>query len=490
MLNDIAILKGETLSGTVQEKLLYFKEMFLNDDVLRYRELECNGFNAAVLFSDSMISNEVLGECVIRPLLLCEKPQNKRASDYLIKSVIFAGEIKKTNLVLDMVRGVLYGDTVILLDDDCLVVNTKGFRTRGINEPNDERILQGPREGFDETAMLNFVMLRRKLPTPDLRCEITYLGRRTDTKVFICYLDSLVKKDVLDTLKRRLKKIDIDGVLDSNYINELIKDNRYSLFKSSGTTERPDVVAARLLEGRVALIVDGTPVVITLPYLFQENFQSDEDYYLNFLVANIGRGLRYICFAISTLVPALYLCLTNFFPSLLPTSFVISISAARAGVPFPSFLECIVLVFIFEILKEAGVRMPQSLGHALSIVGGLVVGQAAVDAKIVSAPMLIVVALSGICGLMIPKLKGAVFYLRILFIIMASTLGFFGLFSGVVFTLINIFKMNSFGVDYTASVAEFSFTSLKDDYIRAPFWWLKTRSKDLSHNVTRMRDKK
>lgn len=489
MLNNIENLKSEILKGSVNEKLEYFKNLFSGDDVFRFRELSCNGFNAAVLFCDSMVNNEVLGECVIRPLLLCEKPQGVRSDEFVFKSVLFAGEITKTDLVLDMVRGILYGDTVILLDNDCLVVNTKGFRTRGINEPNDERILQGPREGFDETAMLNFCMLRRKLPTPDLKCEIINMGRRTDTKVFICYLDSLVKISVLKELKRRLKKIDIDGILDSNYINELIKDNKYSLFKSAGTTERPDIVAARLLEGRIAIIVDGTPVVLTLPYLFQENFQSDEDYYLNFLVANIGRGLRYICFFLSIIVPAVYLCLTNFFPALLPTSFVISISASRSGVPFPAFLEAIVLIFIFEILKETGIRMPQSLGHALSIVGGLVIGQAAVDAKIVSAPMLIVIALSGICGLMIPKLKGAVFYYRLFLVVLSSFLGFFGLFVGVTVMLISIFKMQSFTVDYTGSIKEFTFNSLKDDYIRAPFWFLKTRPTELTSNTVRMRKK-
>ena len=490
MLNDIQNLKGERISGSVKEKLKYFQTMFSGDDVFRFRELSCKGFSAAVLFCDSMVNNEVLGECVIRPLLICEKPENIRSDEFILKSVLFAGEIKKTDQVLDLVRGILYGDTVILLDNDCLVVNTKGFRTRGINEPNDERILQGPREGFDETAMLNFVMLRRKLPTPDLKCEISNIGRRTDTKVFICYLESLVKKNILKEVKRRLKQIDIDGVLDSNYINELIKENKYSLFKSSGTTERPDIVAARLLEGRIAIIVDGTPVVITLPYLFQENFQSDEDYYLNFFVANVGRILRYVCFFLSITVPAIYLCLTNFFPALLPTSFVISISASRSGVPFPSFLEAIVLIFIFEILKETGIRMPQSLGHALSIVGGLVIGQAAVDAKIVSAPMLIVIALSGICGLMIPKLKGAVFYFRLFFVILSSFLCLFCLFLGVTIMLISIFKMKSFTVDYTASIKEFNFNSLKDDYIRAPFWFLKTRPNAITNNTVRMREKK
>ena len=485
MLNDIKNLEGQKTSGNLQEKLTYFKKLFENDAVFRYRELNCNGFTCAVLFMDGMINYELLSESIIRPLLICDI-NKERVDEFLYKSVIFAGEIKKTDLVIDIVRGLLFGDTIILLDGDCLVINTKGFRTRGIQEPEDERILQGPREGFDETAMLNLAMLRRKLPTPDLNIEYMNIGRRTDTKIYICYLNSLVKQNVLKSLKKRLKEIDIDGVLDSNYINELTKENRYSFFKSAGSTERPDIVAARLLEGRVAVFVDGSPVCMTIPYLFVENFQSDEDYYLNFLVANIGRILRYTCFFLSICIPPLYLAIVNFFPALLPTSFIISISSARAAIPFPAFFECIILTFIFEILKEAGIRMPQSLGHALSIVGGLVVGQAAVDAKIVSAPMLIVVALSGISGLMIPRLKGAVFYFRLIFIILASFLGFFGFFAGVTVMLISIFNMESFSVDYTHSLKEFSYSSLKDDYIRAPWWKMKTRPDSLTKNITRM----
>lgn len=488
MYNNLEDFKDKHISGSLKEKTEYFKDIFKNDAVFRYRTLSCHGFDCTLMFMDGLINADTLSESIVRPLLLASPEKGEKIDDFVQKKVVFVGELKRTTEVLEILRGLLYGDTVILLEEgDAMVINTKGWRTRGISEPNDERILQGPREGFDEAAMLNIAMLRRKLPTPDLQVEMQHLGKRTDTKVFICYLASLIKKDVLKELKKRLSKINIDGVLDSNYINELIKDNRYSILKTVGTTERPDIVAARLLEGRVAVIVDGTPVVLTLPYLFCENFQSDDDYYLNFWVASVGRMLRYICFFLATSVPAIYLSLVNFFPSLLPTTFVISISAARSGIPFPAFVECIILIFVFEVLKETGVRMPQSLGHALSIVGGLVVGQAAVEAKIVSAPMLIVVALSGICGLMIPRLKGVVFYARIIFTLMSSLFGLLGFFTGISALLVLTLKMDSFGADYSESAKRFNMSSLKDVYWRVPWWQMRTRPMTLSDNQIRNR---
>ena len=207
-------------------------------------------------------------------------------------------------------------------------------------------------------------MIRRKLLTPDLCTEMVRIGRRSDTIVFICYLDSLADEGTVSELKRRLSKIDIDGILDTNYIAEFIRDRPHSIFKTSGTTERPDTVAARLLEGRIAVIADGTPVVLTLPYLFSENFQSDEDYYLNYTVASVGRLLRYICFFLSVSIPAAFVAAVTYHKELLPTSLAITVTQLRGGVPFPAFVECILLIFVFEILKETGVRMPQSLGHA------------------------------------------------------------------------------------------------------------------------------
>ncbi len=466
---------GVTLSVSLEENIKLFNSIFKKDSVLRLKRISVRGvheYDCAIFYMDGMVNVEMLNDSVVRPLLTVK---NERREDsligYISKQVLFASETKKTSDVPDILRSVLYGDTLLLVDGcaEALTINTKGWRTRGISEPEDERILQGPREGFDEAALLNLAMIRRKLLTPDLCTEMIRVGRRSDTLVYICYLDSLVDRQTLEEVKRRIQCLDMDGILDSNYIIEQIRDYPGSLFKTSGSTERPDIVAARLLEGRIAIVVDGTPVVVTVPYLFSENFQSDEDYYLNYIVSSVGRALRYICFFISISIPAIFVGAITFHKELLPTSLALTVTQLRGGVPFPAFAECILLIFVFEILKETGVRMPQSLGHALSIVGGLVVGQAAVEARIISAPMLIVVALSGISGLMIPRLKGAVFYLRFIFVCLSALFGLYGYIAGMALVLIHILDISSFGTSYTVSLSHADRQSLKDTVLRAPW---------------------
>ena len=492
MNRELNSFKEKNISGALQSDIKLFTEIFKKDAVFRKREISSNLTNACILFMDGMVNTEVINESIVKPLILAKNSEKTNdIANYIKNSIIFANEIKLTSNIAEMLSGILYGDTVLLVDKSktALIINTKGWRTRGISEPNDERVLQGPREGFDEALMLNLAMLRRKLPTPDLCVEYLSVGRKTDTKIFICYIDSVVKKRTVEIIKKRIKKIDIDGVLDSNYINELINDNKNSWFKTIGSTERPDVVAARLLEGRVALMVDGTPVVLTIPYLFVENFQSDDDYYLNFWFAAIGRILRYICFFIAVFAPALYVAITIYNPQLLPTPFLLSVATSRGGIPFSTFVECIVLSIIFEVLKETGIRMAQGVGHALSIVGGLVVGQAAVEAKIICAPLLIVVALSGIAGLMLPKLKTAIFYYKIILILFATFLGLFGVFVGSTIMFVKILSLRSFGSDYTESLLLFSKSSLKDTLIRVPWNFMVSRPYSLTENLRRFRMK-
>ncbi len=480
----------ETLSlcGEITRDIALFKEIFKLDDVLRTRELKIAGQRDAVLFyMDGMVNAQVINDSVVRPLVTAAEAGEDIA--FIATRILFANEVSTAASVTDMLRAVLYGDTLLIVNGHktALTLNTKGWRTRGISEPADERVLQGPREGFDEAAMFNLAMIRRKLLTPDLCIELQRVGRRTDTPVFICYLGSLASPETVKELKRRLKKIDIDGILDSNYITEIIRDHRTSLLKTVGSTERPDIVAARLLEGRIAVVVDGTPVVITLPYLFSENFQSDEDYYLNFTVASVGRILRYICFFLSVSVPAVFLALVTFHLKLLPTHTAVSIAELRRGVPMSSVTECIVLILVFEILQETGLRMPQGLGHALSIVGGLVVGQAAVEARIVSAPMLIAVALGGIAGLMIPRLKGIVFFLKIALVIAVSFLGLYGYIAVSALFILRVFGMRSFGADYTSALNTPDYARLKDTFFRAPWWQMLTRP---PFNLNKVRQRK
>ena len=486
--------KKLTLSGNLQEDIALFREIFKKDSVLRVKQIKSrNTYNidAALIYMDGMINSEQLNDSVIRPLLTVETPSVcDSIAEYIEKQVLFARDAKRLKSVDKIIEGLLYGEAVLLIDtsEEAVNIDAKGWRTRGISEPQDERVLQGPREGFDEAALLNLAMIRRKLQTPDLCIEMQRLGRRTATIVFVCYLGSLADEKIIAEVKRRISKIDIDGVLDSNYITEQIRDSKYSLFKTCGSTERPDVVAAKLLEGRVAIVVDGTPVVVTVPYIFSESFQSDEDYYLNFLVSSTGRILRYICFFIAVSIPAVFIALTSFHNELLPTTLAIVMEKLRGGVPFSPFTECLIMITVFEILRETGVRMQQGLGHALSIVGGLVVGQAAVEARIISTPMLIVIALSGICGLTVPRLRGAVFYLRIIFVLLSSLFGLYGLIAGMAVVLMHIISLSSFGIDYTVSLRRASLQSLKDSIWRAPWEFMKKRPL-FNRNIIRQRGK-
>ncbi len=481
MSGSISDYKDLYLSGNLKEDIAFFKELFKKDVILRIKEISARNIvnlNCALVYMDGMTDADQINEAIIRPIItVSSPPDSEDIADYISKQLLFARDAKKADNIAKILEGILYGEALLLIDGSktALTIDVKGWRTRGISEPQEERILQGPREGFEEAGLLNLAMIRRKLLTPDLCIEMLRVGRRTSTAVFVCYLGSLADQKSVNNIKKRIKQIDIDGILDTNYVIEQIKDNKHSIFKTSGSTERPDVVAARLLEGRIAIVVDGTPVVATVPYLFSENFQSDEDYYQNFLLSSAERLLRYLCFFISISIPAVFVAISTFHRQLLPTSFAISVMQLRGGVPFSPVGECISMILVFEILKETGVRMSQNLGHALSIVGGLVVGQAAVEARIISAPILIVVALSGIAGLMLPRLKGAIFYLRISFVALCAFLGLYGYLLGICLLAIYILSIKSFGTDYTASLKQVGLQSLKDTVFRAPWYSMKHR---------------
>ena len=481
--------KQKEFSTNLNINIRLFKDIFKNDAILRNRTVEIGktGFRASVFYMDGMVNTEILNESVIKPLILAKIRPGEISVENIEAKILFAGEVSKNTTLDQAIRGVLYGDTLLMIEGEKTVftINTKGWRTRGVTEPSDERVLKGPREGFDEAALLNVALIRRKLLTPDLCVELQRVGRRTETLVFICYLESLADKGILKELKKRIAAIDIDGILDSNYIAELIGGKRLPLLKKMGTTERPDIVAARLLEGRIAIIVDGTPVVLTIPYLFSENFQSDEDYYVNYLIASASRMMRYVCFFLAVSVPAVFVALLTHHLGLLPTNFMLSVSALREGVPMSSVTECVLLILIFEILKETGLRTPQSQGFALSIVGGLVVGQAAVEAKIVSAPMLIAVALSGIAGLMIPRLRNVVFYLRFILVFLSALLGLYGYIIGFSMFLLLSLSIKSFGVDTVPSLASPQFSTFKDTFFRAS--WRKMYKRPMFNaNKTRL----
>lgn len=493
--NKISEEKVIKLSENMTDNIITIKKVFKDNDTLITRTVE-NPFDPSVKFClvymDGMINSLLMDQNVIHPLLHF-KPA-KRAGDFvdvIATQVTLANSVDKTRESEKIIQAIVYGDCVLLIDgyDEALILNTKGFSTRSINEPEGERVLKGPREGFTESLMINLSMLHRKMRTPDLKMKFKTFGTRTKTQACICYLDGLADKEILAELEKRLEKFSIDGTLDVNYIAEMIKDSPYSPVKTLNNTERPDVVAARLLEGRIALLLDGTPVALTLPMLFAENFQSDDDYYLNYYFSSIGRLLRILAFFISTSIPAIYVALVTFHQEMLPTPLLISISMSRQGVPFPTVVEAVLMIITFEVLRESGSRMPSMMGQALSIVGSLVIGQAAVQAKIVSAPIIIIVAAAGIAGLMTVKLKGGIILLRFYFLICASVFGLYGYMLAVVSLLIHLYNLNSFGIPIMSNATANGLQDNKDLYIRAPWWAMKKRPKYITDNVVRLSTK-
>lgn len=480
-------------SDQLDQNVRYFRDLFTGDETLVFRELQNRRGREAVrfclIYADGMVDNRLMNEDVIRPLLefSFEPGEGNPLIDTVQLQAMFSNEAEKTDEVEKLIQGIVYGDTILLVNGcaEALVLNTKGFKLRSIEEPESERVIRGPREGFNESILTNLSMLRRRIRTQDLKFKFLTFGRRTKTKACICYLESVVNRSVLNELEQRLSKIDIDGMLDSNYITESIKDAPFSAVKTVGSTERPDVVAAKLLEGRVALFLDGTPVVLTVPHLFIEHFQSDEDYYLNYLFASIGRILRIIAFIVSLCFPAFYVAMVTFHQEMLPTPLLMSIFSARQSVPFPTAIEAILMLVVFEMLRESGSRMPGIMGQTLSIVGALVIGQAAVDAKIVSAPIVIVVALTGICGLMVTRLKGYVIAHRFFLLLCACLLGLYGLLLGLLALLAGLFGMSSFGIPIMSNVYASGAQNEKDLFFRAPWWAMIRRPKFLSPNKVR-----
>lgn len=490
---------NKILSKVLEQNIELFKSIFNNDDTLilrQFRNQAENSIRCCILFFDGMVNAEIINENIIKPIVintLLQRKPNGNIIDVLQQEVIVANNITKSSNITKLTEAILYGDTVLLLDgsEEALIISSKGWQTRAVIEPDAEKVIHGPREGFTEAILINLSLIRRKLKTPDLKFKFREIGVRSRTKICICYIEALADDNILKELESRLDKIDIDGVLDSGYIQELIRDSPFSPFKTIGNTERPDTVAAKLLEGRIAVVVDGTPSVLTLPFIFMEYFQSNEDYYLNYYFASINRFLRVMAVFLTVSVPAVFVALMAFHQELIPTPLLLSISAARQGVPFPSIVEILGLLLVFELVRETGARLPTTIGQTISIVGTLVIGQAAVEARIISAPVVIVIALTGITGLLIPKLMGATIFVRLILLLLSAYMGLYGYIFGTIGLWIHLFSMRSFGIPYMLEYGSINPVDLKDTAIRAPWWYMTHRPKLIAaKNIIRQSTRK
>lgn len=394
-----------------------------------------------------------------------------------------AGDIRVLTEPQAIELAVLNGQTVILLEnsDEYLAIDTIGGEHRSVSEPATETVVRGPREGFTESLRINTALVRRRIKDVNLRVETRQVGRVTKTDVSLLYINGIAQDSVIREVRTRLDRIDIDSILESGYIEELIEDETKSIIPTMTSSERPDIIAANLLEGRFAIMVDGTPFVLTAPVLFIQFFQAAEDYY-NRSVFSIIRMLRLLSFLIAMLAPAFYIALTTFHQEAIPTMLLISLAAQREGVPFPAFVEALMMEVTFEILREAGVRMPRAIGQAVSIVGALVLGDAAVQAGLVSPAMVIVVSLTAISNFVIPayELAIAIRLLRFLFMIIAACFGLFGITVGAIALVLHLCSMRSFGVPIMSPFAPLQVSGLGDTFFRMPIWRQHKRPRFLS----------
>jgi spore germination protein KA len=483
------------LSADLCENISRIKDTLGNSPDLVVRQWRCSDQNmgeAAVIYVSGLTDAGLVNQFILQPLLSHMNDEPSAAvsmqSDDLLepvkKRLLPAAGIQETDDLEILLNGILSGNAVLLYHGSsrCLLVDSKGWEERGVEEPTTETAIRGPKDGFTENMTTNIALVRRKIKDPDLRLEYFNVGKITRTNVSIIYIKGIAMEHVVAEVRERIGRIRIDGILESGYIEELIQDKTFTLFPTIYNSERPDVIAAGLLEGRVAILVDGTPFVLLVPAIFPQFFQSAEDYYQRSDISTLLRLLRYLALAIALLGPSLYIAITTYHHDMLPPELLISLSAQREGIPFPAFIEALMMEVTFELLREAGIRLPRAVGQAISIVGALVIGQAAVEAGIVSAAMVIVVSITAIASFVIPSYNMSIpiRILRFGMMGLAASFGLFGILAGLIGIVQHLCHLRSFGIPYMSPFGPSVTDDKTDTALRVPWWGTNARSRTIS----------
>ncbi|WP_079911914.1 spore germination protein [Paenibacillus vulneris] len=456
------------------------------DFMVRSLTISRTSWKAAVVYIDGLVDKNVMNEQVIKPLLqeqsmmpilTAEDPE--QLVQHISDSILSISSVQAVRHVNECTSQVLQGNAALFIEGiaGVIILGTAGWEGRSIDEPFSEAVVRGPREGFVENLRLNISLIRRRIKDPKLTILNYKIGRRSQTDIALLYINDITNPDLIEEVKSRIEQIDIDEIPESGFIEQLIEDNFLSPFPQVQNTERPDRVASSLMEGRIALIIDGTPIALIVPVTFAMLMTSSEDYYERWLPSSLIRLLRYGAAFIALFLPALYIALISYNHGLIPTKLVLSIAAGREGVPFPSLIEALIMEVTLEILREAGLRLPKPIGQAVGIVGGLVIGEAAVQAAIVSPIMVIVVALTAISSFAFPQYAAglAIRMLRFALMIAASVLGLYGIILMFLFITAHLMKLQSFGVDYMKPFVPIRLSNWKDLIIRLPLQTMKRR---------------
>ena len=477
----------QNVSGILLQDMEWVKRYYVRCSDLIYRHITIGGSEkrqAAVFYFDGMTDSGVVHDNILQPLLLDAEFTWKDAESendfqnyfsFLKERLLPAGEITIIDSLEQGCFSMMNGDVLLLLDgcQQAVVIDAKGFPQRQVGKAENEVVLRGPQEAFTEAMRVNTALIRRHIRTNQLKLEEKTLGRYTRTQVAIVYLEGIVNENIVAEVQRRLDQLkDVDSILDGSCIEQYIEDRPFSVFPQMQYTERPDKVAASLLEGRIALIVDGSPNVLLLPLLFVQLLQSPEDYYTRMMPGTFMRWIRYMGLLIAILFPSLYVAITSYHPEMLPINLLLSIAAAREGVPFPAFVEALIMELCFELLREASIRLPGAIGNTIGIVGALVIGDAAVSAHLVAPQMVIVVAITAIGSFSVPSMEASypVRLLRFPLMLLAAGFGLYGVALGILGILVHLVHLRSFGFPYLEPLAPFKTRELRDVLMRAPRW--------------------
>ena len=460
------------MSFSLSENLSFFQEKFGSSQDLSIRKMIMLGLDSAIITVSGLVDKETLSINITNRLSkhknFPETPFKKY--EYLRDEIISSCDVIQVSNYEDAIYMAMSGFALVAIDgcNKMLAIGVQGYASRGVSEPSSEVMQRGSREGFTEPLRINMTLIRRRIKNPSLKFEIFKIGTISKTEICFCYLENKVSRNILEKIRYRLKNTDLESVMAAGYLLPYLEEkNDLSLFSSVGMTERPDTVCGKLLEGRVAIIVDGTPNVLIAPYIFTEYFQNMDDYSIRPYFATLARLIKYAGFFISTLLPGLYVAVSTFSPELLPGPILSKVASAIESTPFSLMFETFLIHFFYELMREAGLRLPKPLGHAISIVGGLVIGDTAIKAGLIGAPTLMVVALTALSSYVIPNLYEPIAMLRLLFIFMGGILGIWGVMILFAAILVNICAKENYGVPFTSPISPFSIFSMRDFFVRA-----------------------
>ncbi len=476
----------KTLTGNLQKDVKTLKDLLSAQDILTFSFTSESGLDFCAVFADAVTNKELLGEQVVRPL---KKFEGEPTTDALSKTVL-ATEIRTEREIQKLSDEILSGNPVVLWEGGTngLITGVKQVFVRAVAEPPTDVTLKGPREGFIEDVKINSSLVRRRLKTPELKMQPLVVGRRSKTNVFVCYLEGTSKQSVVDEVVEKLQAIDIDVIPDSSYLSLFLSGRSTSLVKQVGTTEKPDIFCAKLAEGRVGILVDGSPIALTVPYLMVEDFQSSEDYFVPAYRATMTRLLRLFALIVAIYLPAFYTAAQLFKLQLFPVKLLYSIMGSIQNIPFSPSIEMLLVLLTLEVLNEASIRMPKYVGMALSVVGALVLGETAVSAGFVSTPAIIIIAFSGIGLYAVPNLIQTTSVIRLAMLLVAGSVGTYGIILFTAFILFYLVTCESFSTPLLAPFSPVVGHDLKDSLLKYNLNALKRRPKTLkSQNKRRLK---